>query len=95
MQKKLETVTYTASLPNLQAPSVAHTLICYLQKKFNKLLEKTRTPLDAIVSDAPLAFATQPASKMSTDAKPKHGFNQVSDSNADKTVKLIVILFQL
>lgn len=35
------------------------------------------------VSDAPLAFATQAASKMSTDAKPKHGFNQVSDSNAD------------
>jgi len=38
------------------------------------------------VSDAPLAFSTQAASKMSTDAKPKHGFNLVFDSNADRTV---------
>lgn len=29
------------------------------------------------VSDASLAFATPTASKKSTDAKPKHGFNQV------------------
>jgi len=47
------------------------------------------------VSDASLAFATRSASKKSTDAKPKHGFNQVSDSNADQTVQLIVHQFSL